>query len=428
MSLFDAELPTSWSWQSLDQHYRITKKPRALDLAVYERVPFVPMEGVPAGGAQSVRFELRAPEEIASGTYFERGDVLLSKITPSFENGKQGKPNELPTAFGYGSTELIPIQPIEDADADFLFYYLLHPEVRAALEERMEGSTGRQRVPELAVRALRIPMPDLEEQRAIATALGVVQRYIAHDQQLTEVARELKLATMATLFSRGLYCQPQRETEIGSIPDTWDVLTLGRVGRIGNGSTPKRTEAGYWQGGTHPWLTSGKIHERIITSTDEFVTDRAIAECHLPIVPAGSLLVAITGQGKTLGNVALTTFDTSVSQHLAYCTIEHEDVDAHFLRFYLASRYDYLRGLGQAGGSTKGALTCAGLKMIPIPKPPLNEQREIARALLLIERKIEHHQRRCALLTELFETLLDDLMTGRRRVADVVPSAAVATG
>jgi type I restriction enzyme S subunit len=133
-------------------------------------------------------------------------------------------------------------------------------------------------------------------------------------------------------------------------------------------------------------------------------------------VPAGSLLVAITGQGKTLGNVAITKIDTFVSQHLAYVTIHRDDVDANFVRHYLSSRYEYLRGLGQAGGSTKGAITCAGLKQVPVPVPPLEEQREIAHALDVIEAKAGVHERKRSVLQELFEVLLHDLMTGRLRV------------
>lgn len=304
-------------------------------------------------------------------------------------------------------------------DWRYLYYLLKHC--------KLTGLNSHSAVPGLnreSAYVLPVSLPDLTEQIAISRRLDSVERAVEIEEQLRDSTRELRSAVMVALFTRGLDGERQRNSEIGPIPETWDVMSMGSVGRIGNGSTPKRTEASYWQGGTHPWLTSGKIHERIITNADEFVTDTAISECHLPIVPAGSLLVAITGQGKTLGNVALATFDTSVSQHLAYCTIERDDVDPQFLRLYLASRYDYLRGLGQAGGSTKSALTCSGLKMVPIPKPPLDEQREIARALLLIERKIEHHERRRALLAELFETLLDDLMTGRRRVADTAADAA----
>ena len=82
MSLLDTQLPASWSWETISTRYRITKKPRARVISDSETIPFVPMEAVPLNGRESVRFELRRHADIASGTYFEKGDVLLSKITP----------------------------------------------------------------------------------------------------------------------------------------------------------------------------------------------------------------------------------------------------------------------------------------------------------------------------------------------------------
>ena len=160
MKLLDSQLPAGWKWQRISDRYRITKKPRDITLASFDAIPFVPMDAVPTNGREDVRFEMRAPTQIASGTYFEKGDVLLSKITPSFENGKQGLANNVPANFGVASTEIIPLQT-QDAESNgrFLFYYLLHPEVRATLAAKMEGSTGRQRVPEYAVREFSVPTP-----------------------------------------------------------------------------------------------------------------------------------------------------------------------------------------------------------------------------------------------------------------------------
>lgn len=406
MSIFETSLPNGWTWETVEQHYGITKKPQDIDFAAHERIPFVSMDGVPSNGRTALRYQQRPTKEITSGIYFERGDILLSKITPSFENGKQGKADDFPGAFGYASTEVIPIHPRRDADGLYLFYYFLHPEVREHLAAAMEGSTGRQRVPERAVRTLRMPYAPPAEQRQISTALRHVQAGVEIQATAVTTARELKQAAMSALFDRG-----------------WPQSQLGALGKIGNGSTPKRTRPEYWTGGTLPWLTSGKIHERVVTAADEFVTPLAADECHLPRVRAGSLLVAITGQGKTLGNVAMTTIDTFVSQHLAYLTIDRDDVDPNFVRHYLSSRYDDLRALGQAGGSTKGAITCAGLKTVRVPLPALDEQREIARTLDTIDRKIALHERKRATLQELFDTLLHDLMTGRLRVDAIAPDA-----
>ena len=80
------------------------------------------------------------------------------------------------------------------------------------------------------------------------------------------------------------------------------------------------------------------------------------------------MLVAITGQGKTLGHSAVTAIETCVSQHIAYIQFKSEDPNSHFIRLFLESRYEELRGIAQGGGSTKGALTWFS-KDLPHPLP-----------------------------------------------------------
>jgi type I restriction enzyme S subunit len=198
------------------------------------------------------------------------------------------------------------------------------------------------------------------------------------------------------------------------------VVRLGEVAKIGNGSTPKRTNPAYWKSGTIPWLTSRKVHERVIRQADEFVTDLAREECHLPLVQKGSIVVAITGQGKTLGNAALVTFDTCVSQHLAYVQFRVPHAIPQFALAFLQQRYEDLRQASRAGGSTKGALTCGFLKSYPLPLPSVEEQREIVRIISAVDRRVEAEEQRKAALQELFKSMLHQLMTGQVRAPDTV--------
>jgi type I restriction enzyme, S subunit len=105
--------------------------------------------------------------------------------------------------------------------------------------------------------------------------------------------------------------------------------------------------------------------------------------------------MAITGQGKTLGNCALLGIEASVSQHLAYVSLKPLEVAGSYIRGYLETQYGYLRDVASGGGSTKGALTCAFLRELPIPLPPTRqEQQEIADVLDAIDEKIELHVRK----------------------------------
>jgi type I restriction enzyme S subunit len=189
---------------------------------------------------------------------------------------------------------------------------------------------------------------------------------------------------------------------------------------VGNGSTPKKSVGEYWHGGDFPWLTSSKIYDRDIVEADQYVSKVALRECHLPIVEPGAILIAITGQGKTLGHCAVLRTRATVNQHVAFLATDLTKAEPSFLRGYLETQYDYFRQVGAGGGSTKGALTCAFLRSVPVPLPPtLDEQREIVAILDAIDRKIDLHRRKRALLDELFKALLHKLMTGEIRVADL---------
>ncbi len=372
----------------------------------------------------------QAFSSIFKGRYVPKGTLLLSfKLTI----GKVG-------ILGVDAVHNEAIASVFPNEAkisrDFLFFLLQSIDYDAFLDAYVKGKTLNKR----KLNALPIPLSPLPEQRRIAHVLSTIQRAIAAQDALRLLpksgrqtrtqdaliagARELKRSLMRHLFTYGPVPLEQaarvslKETEIGPVPAHWEVVRLGDIAAIGNGSTPRRTNPAYWKDGTIPWLTSAKVHEVIIQRADEFVTERAVQECHLPLVPKGSIVVAITGQGKTLGNAALVTFDTTINQHLAYVTIRHAHATPEFALGYLHHRYENLRQASRAGGSTKGALTCGFLKGYPLPLPPFQEQLTIANALGAISAKIEAEEARKTALQALFKTMLHQLMTGQVRVPE----------
>ena len=168
-------LPEHWQMVRFSEVATFTKKPRDLRYSEYNEVPFVPMNLIPIATLFSKEFRLKPTNELSSGTYFEPGDILLAKITPSFENGKQCIIQELPTPFGIATTEVIPIREIEGvSDKIYLFYYLLVPDVRSLLTGKMQGTTGRLRLGTRTVADLEIPLPPLAEQHRIVAKLEVI--------------------------------------------------------------------------------------------------------------------------------------------------------------------------------------------------------------------------------------------------------------
>ena len=294
-----------------------------------------------------------------------------------------------------------------------------------------EGAGNKTTIPNLSrnrLAALEVPKPDHSEQSQIVAVLSRVREAIKMNERSLTAARDLKRASMSALFTRGLRGEAQKESEIGGLPLSWDVVPLGSLGRVGNGSTPKRTVHEYWRSGAYPWLTSAKMYDREISEADEFVTEAALRECHLPKLEPGTILIAITGQGKTLGHCAVLRTRATINQHVAYITVDQNRVDSSFVRGYLETQYDYLRQVGSGGGSTKGALTCTFLRGMPIPLPPtIEEQQEISTVLDASDRKIDLHRRKRAVLDELFKSLLHKLMTGETRITDLDLSAFAPT-
>lgn len=314
---------------------------------------------------------------------------------------------------------IISIFPKPGIDQRYLGYFLAQVDYDGLQDRQVKGNTLNQE----KIDRIEVWVPPYDEQSKIADVLDLIRRSVDLQDQSLVSAQDLKRAAMRTLFTRGLRGEAHKETEIGPVPETWSVLPLGSLGRVGNGSTPKRSVREYWQGGTYPWLTSAKVYDREIVAADQFVTEVALRECHLPRIEPGAILIAITGQGKTLGHCAVLAMQATINQHIAYVATDTARADPSFVRGYLETQYEYLRQVGSGGGSTKGALTCAFLRNMPIPLPSLEEQRGIATVLDAIDRKIELHRRKRDTLDDLFRALLRKLMVGEIRVTDLDLSA-----
>jgi type I restriction enzyme S subunit len=307
----------------------------------------------------------------------------------------------------------------ERADAQFGVYWLWYAFDVAKLYFGRGNVTTIPNLSQSKLAELPMAFPPLPEQKKIAHILSTVQRAIEAQERIIQTTTELKKALMHKLFTEGLRHEPQKQTEIGPVPESWEVVELGTLAKVGNGSTPKRANVAYWEGGTIPWLNSTKIHDRFITEADQFVTPQAVKECHLPKVAPSSLLIAITGQGKTLGNSAITRIETCINQHLAYALFYSKKIVPDFVLWFMQTRYDYLRSIAHGGGSTKGALTCGFLKTLPIPVPSRTEQEEIVTTFQTIEDKQAFAVRKQDALQDLFRTLLHELMTAKTRVHEL---------
>jgi len=258
-----------------------------------------------------------------------------------------------------------------------------------------------------------------------------IRRYIRAKQKLIELLEEQKQAIIHRAVTRGLdpnvRLKPSGVEWLGDVPEHWEVKKIRFFARVGNGSTPSRGRSDYWAVDGFPWLNSGSVNRSRIDSADQFVTDRALQECHLPTLRPGVVLVAITGQGKTRGRAAVSNIAATINQHLAYIDVVGATVTSEFLQTVLTAGYSYLRSISDDSGSTKGALTCADVRHLKVPLPPEAEQRQILEALQQELAGLEHLVGRARseidLLGEFRTRLVADVVTGEldvRRAAQRV--------
>lgn len=279
---------------------------------------------------------------------------------------------------------------------------------------------------------LAIPRPPLAEQAAILRFLewanGRLERAIRAKRKVIALLAEQKQAVICRAVTRGLNPGAALKQTglpwLGEIPQHWEVWRISRFARVGNGSTPSRAKPNYWNGGTYPWLNSSQVNRPYIGSADQFVTRTALRECHLPRVSAGSLLVAITGQGKTRGMAAILGMEATINQHIAYITPRVPIASAEFIHLALTAAYRQLRAASEDAGSTKGAITCEDLKRFKIAVPPLEEQDRVVQHVRTATRDLalaaDRLQREIDLLVEYRTRLTADLVTGKFDVREVV--------
>lgn len=357
-------------------------------------------------------------EAFGTANIFHAGDVLFGKLRPYLAKVV------LADRSGHCSTEIIVLRPSADVLGSFLKYALLSPD----FIQSVDSSTFGARMPRASwdfIGNITVPVPTLSTQRRIADFLDrettQIDALIEAKEQMLALLQEKRAAQISHMVTKGL--DPNVELKdsglewLGEIPAHWEVRRIKSVAYVGNGSTPNRENADYWEGGTFPWLNSSVVNQDVVEEASRFVTETALAECHLPVIEPPAVLIGITGQGKTRGRSTVLDFQATINQHLAYVKAKDERLDAFYLSHLLESAYEYLRSESEGTGSTKGAITCEQIAEFRISLPPLNEQQIIVATIRVTQQQYsgieEDLTKSLSLLRERRSALITAAVTGQ---------------
>lgn len=265
---------------------------------------------------------------------------------------------------------------------------------------------------------LPMALPPLPEQKKIAHILSTVQRAIEAQERIIQTTTELKKALMHKLFTEGLRNEPQKQTEIGPVPESWEVCKVGDVAKIQSGGTPTREIAENWSGGTIPWVKTGEINYCVIHDTEEKITPTGLASSAARLFPKGTLLMAMYGQGITRGRVGLLGIEAATNQACASITpTDKKRISSVFLYYFFEYHYEDLRKLGH--GANQRNMNSALIRGFPLAFPKPDEQAAVVAVFESLDQKRALHERKKTQLQDIFRTLLHELMTAKTRVHEL---------
>ncbi|MDE2799255.1 MAG: restriction endonuclease subunit S [Gemmatimonadota bacterium] len=302
------------------------------------------------------------------------------------------------------------------SDPWFLYFALLY--AKPVLESRATGSTFAS-VNKAILLDLDIPFPNRSEQVEIGMFLRKLVDRIEQERAILSTIQALKNATMRSIFTPGLRGEAQKETEIGPIPESWERLPISALGKVVTGNTPPTKDRANYTAGEIPFVAPGDIeHGFKIEKTEKFITDRGLNYSR-PITAGTTCFVCI---GSTIGKVGYVTSAICATNQQINSILPNDRFDPLFTFYLMIFWADHVRK--QASPSTVPILSKGLFEQIEIVTTTnLDEQQEIAAILNVIDRKINLHRKKRAVLDDLFKVLLHKLMTGEIRVSDLDLSA-----
>lgn len=188
----------------------------------------------------------------------------------------------------------------------------------------------------------------------------------------------------------------------------WQEHLLGDLADVIVGGTPSTAVPRYWHGDI-PWMSSGEVHKKRISEVSGRITTDGLNSSNAKLVEPPAVAIALAGQGKTRGTVAITQVPVCTNQSVALIKPFSQDLDASYLFHSLDFRYEELRG--RSDGAGRAGLNKQLIEAIPIPVPEINEQLYIAEVLDTIDLSITHTENLIAKYQRIKTGLMQDLLT-----------------
>jgi len=449
------ELPEGWTPSTLGDI--ITPSKEKLEPKEFQELPYLSLEHV-EGGTNRLICRGRGRDARSTKSAFAPGDVIYGKLRPYLNKVC------MPDFVGVCSTDFLVFKNSEAISNRLLMYFLSRRETVEFANHHASGiELPRVRWSELA--KLVVPLPPLAEQTRIVAQVESLQAKVnAVRERLAKVPAILKRFRQSVLAAAcsGELTSDWRETQTdvvparalleqikakvcgqsgpsrsvsnfvamfseffledaeADLPATWVACRVGHVGVVCNGSTPSRKRPEFW-GGVINWVSSGEVQNNIITKTREQITDDGFANSSCRILPPGTVLIAMIGEGKTRGQTATLAIPAAINQNVAAVDLSHGEVSPTYLWYWF--RFQYLLTRQEGAGSGPPALNCQRVRELPLALPPLLEQQEIVRRVDVLFSLADAIEQRVQAATKRADALTQSILRSAFR-GELVPTEA----
>ena len=318
------------------------------------------------------------------------------------------------------NAQIVRIGVSESIFFKYLAYILTYEETQKNIKS-LETGTALKQLPVKKLDLLNIPLPPLEEQKKIADILTTVDKKIAFVEENISATEELKKGLMQKLLTEGIGHTEFKDSELGRIPESWEVKKLGDIGSLEGGYAFKSGEYNIEEKGYQVIRMSNINTFGLNLVKDPKYLESIEEKAKKYILSMGDILITLTGTiGKTdYGNVAFIDIDKPMvlNQRVGRFVPKKNNYNKFFFYVFNFSLFrNKFFEFGQGGTGNQANVGKNDFESIEIIVPPLEEQKQIAEILSTVDKKIENLKEKKLFFEELKKGLMQKLLTGEVRV------------
>ncbi len=249
------------------------------------------------------------------------------------------------------------------------------------------------------------PMSEIEQQK-IGAFLSHVDSLIQAKTKKLESLKAVKKSLLQKCFPKTGQKVP--EIRFAGFSGEWEEKTIGEIAEIITGGTPSTSHEDYWFPKEIPWLSSGEVNKKYILFTDDYISKKGFSNSSAHWIKSNSVLIALAGQGKTRGTVAINLIPITTNQSIAGIILNNE-IDTNFVFQSLERKYEAIRKMSSGDGS-RGGLNKQLVSEITFMCPmTLNEQQKIGQFFSKYDSLISAQQKEIDKLKDIKKSLLQKM-------------------